>query len=270
MSDANADWNVNTHTADHAINLAPEGHTQARGAGTFLGKWFFDHLAQLYSPADDHFPTPIYQIPAIRIWHSPNKRTRQTAAAIEETCVLPNIEDAPKTKFHVPEEGRHDTINHAVRKDGDSWFIDKKEHLLLYEQQFGLFDGLSDEERKEQYPMEFAYYEKCKKFQGKMWAKMPLGESRADVCQRMHQTFGTFRDDQNKGIQNIVVVGHGTTNRAFIQMWMNYPWEWIEKEPNPKNCSIRLLEDGVDKGYIFEGYDNPEGYKHTANTETEE
>lgn len=25
------------------------------------------------------------------------------------------------------------------------------------------------------------------------------------------------------------------------------------KEPNPPNCSIRLLADGEDKGYIYEG-----------------
>ena len=56
-------------------------------------------------------------------------------------------------------------------------------------------------------------------------------------------------------VEDIVVVGHGTTNRAFVQMWLHLPWEWMHKEPNPKNCSIRLIEDGEDKGYIFKGFD---------------
>jgi hypothetical protein len=32
------------------------------------------------------------------------------------------------------------------------------------------------------------------------------------------------------------------------------PFEWFEKEPNPWNCSIRLIENNVDKGYIFQGF----------------
>jgi len=35
--------------------------------------------------------------------------------------------------------------------------------------------------------------------------------------------------------------------------WLHLPFEWIEKERNPKNCSIRLIMDGEDKGYIHEG-----------------
>jgi len=36
--------------------------------------------------------------------------------------------------------------------------------------------------------------------------------------------------------------------------WLHYPVEWFEKELNPQNCSIRLIEDNVDHGYIFEGF----------------
>lgn len=140
-----------------------------------------------------------------------------------------------------------------------------REHLLLAEQQFGLFDGLSDEEREARYPAEHAYYEKCKKFEGKLWPKMPLGESRIDVAQRVHQSFGTFKRDAEKhGINNIIIAAHGTVNRAFIMMWLHLPYEWMHSEPNPPNCSVRLLEDGEDKGYIFEGFPNPPGYKHVA------
>ena len=101
-----------------------------------------------------------------------------------------------------------------------------------------------------------AYYEKCKKFEGKLWPKMPLGESRFDVCQRVHQSFGTFhRDNDKHGVDHIIVVAHGTVNRAFVQMWLHKPAEWMHKEPNPKNCSVRAIYGSQDMGYIFDGLD---------------
>jgi len=154
-------------------------------------------------------------------------------------------------------------------EDDSSFFCDRKgdedapvdycrEDILLAEQQFGLFDGLSDKEREMAYPREWAHYLKTREAQGKMWARMPMGESRADVCGRLKQFFGTIhRDQERHGIDTHVIVAHGTTNRAFATMWLHKRYEWMHEEPNPKNCSIRLLEDGKDKGYIFEGFDTP-------------
>lgn len=282
QSMANADWNTNKEVADHAIPLSEEGRKQPLAAGAFLSEWFESHLLGEPSEAtverDDRvhrFQSP-HTIPRIRLWHSPYRRTRETAAGIADTC-----------RFHFDHEvevlGDRPMRRNQIQLDEDgnatqldtSWFFDSedsgpvphaREHILLAEQQFGIFDGLSDSERERDYPAEQAYYEKCKQYEGKMWPKMPLGESRFEVCQRVHQAFGTFhRDAARHGIENIVVVGHGTTNRAFVQMWLHKPWEWMHEESNPKNCSVRLIEDGVDRGYIFEGFDNPEGYKHTAN-----
>jgi 2,3-bisphosphoglycerate-dependent phosphoglycerate mutase len=234
QSRSNEDWTENQRVADHAIELTEEGHEQARKCGLRL----LPFLA----------PEGTNVIDKIRLWHSPYRRTRQTAARIEETCRLihrVNIFDST---------GPHSNIG---REAGESVFFDKREHLLLSEQQFGLFDGLSDDEREKQFPREHGYYQKYKAFEGKMWPKMPQGESRFEVCQRVHQAFGTFhRDAVKHGIKTIVVVGHGTTNRAFIQMWLHKPWEWMHQEPNPHNCSVRLIEDGEDKGYIFDGFDH--------------
>ena len=226
QSRANVDGSENRHIADHAIELSEEGHRQAQTCGAFLNDWFQHNLP----------PVPA---PKLRLWHSPNTRTRQTADHVQAAC--------------------------------GAWLHDRKEHLLLAEQQFGIFDGLSDEERAARYPDFYAYYEKCKRFEGKLWPKMPLGESRFEVAQRVHQAFGSFkRDEDKRGIETIVVVGHGTINRAFVMMWLHLPYEWMHHEPNPANCSVRLIEDGEDRGYVFEGFADPEGQERTGTHETEE
>lgn len=157
-----------------------------------------------------------------RLWGSPYRRTRQTADAIETEC--------------------------------SSWIKDRREHILLCEQQFGLFDGVPDDQLHERYAEAAAFYDKCMSQEGRFWARMPLGESRFDVATRVHQAFGTFhRDSDRHGIDHIIVVCHGVTMRAFLMMWLHRTPEWFDKEPNPGNGAIRLIEDGEDKGYIFEG-----------------
>lgn len=158
----------------------------------------------------------------VRVWRSPYRRVRQTA-------------------------------DRLVAELGDR-VLDVREHVLLAEQQFGLFDGLSDEEAERRYPDEWAHYERCRAFDGRFWARLPLGESRFDVAQRVHQAFGTFqRDAQRHGIDRIIVACHGTTLRAFVMMWLHRPYEWFEAEPNPKNCAVRWISGDEDRGYIHPG-----------------
>lgn len=267
QSKSNVDWTENQRVADHAIELSEEGHRQAQACGSWLNEYFHEH--HVSQGRSESFAQ------RIRLWNSPYTRTRQTAKHLlhtstikAQTCIMP---------YHKRSMGMGggdydmNTPNWERRHPGDTLLFDSREHLLLAEQQFGLFDGLSDEEREQRYPAEHSYYEKCKKFEGKLWPKMPLGESRIDVAQRVHQSFGTFhRDAKKHGIEDIVIVAHGTVNRAFIMMWLHLPYEWMHTEPNPKNCSVRLLEDGKDKGYLFPGFDDPESYKHTPTKETEE
>ena len=161
--------------------------------------------------------------PHVRMWVSPYLRARQSADAIQ-------------------------------RAAGD-WITDRREHVLLVEQQFGLFDGIPDDELAIHHPEAYAHYQKCRKFKGKFWARMPLGESRFDVAARVHQAFGTFqRDRVNHGISDLVVVCHGVTLRAFVMMWCHLSPEWFETESNPGNGAIRLIEGSIDRGYIFDGF----------------
>lgn len=230
QSNANVDWAENTRRADAAIELTAEGHEQAKEAGKFLTAYFKGITPTGASGAYDG--RAYTHRPKIRLWHSPYKRATQTAQHLYDECVL----DVPPI--------------------GDSWFTEgMREHFLLYEQAHGIYDGLSDVEREREYPAEWAYYQKHKSDGFKVLAQLPLGESRIQVAQRIHQAFGTFhRDNDKHGIDNLVVVAHGTTNRCFAFAWLHKELGWLEKEPNPLNCSIRLIEDGEDRGYIFDGF----------------
>lgn len=158
-----------------------------------------------------------------RIWTSPYKRTRDTADLVQAQLA---------DRF----------VN-----------LDRREHVLLCEQQFGLFDGIPDEDLARRFPLEHAHYALAEKFEGRFWARMPMGESRFDVAQRVHQAFGTFhRDADRHGIENIIVVCHGVTLRAFVMMWRHLPYEWFEAAKNPGNCDIYHLgaTECLDRGYV--------------------
>jgi broad specificity phosphatase PhoE len=129
---------------------------------------------------------------------------------------------------------------------------DVREHINLCEQQFGLFDGIPDEELPAHFPEEYAHYAKSEEHEGRFWARMPLGESRFDVAVRIHEAFGTFhRDADRHGIKDIIVICHGVSLRAFVMQWLHLTPEWFDAEPNPGNCWIRLIEDGEDREYIY-------------------
>jgi len=161
--------------------------------------------------------------PHVRLWVSPYLRTRETADALMETA--------------------------------GAWVTDRVEHILLCEQQFGLFDGVPDADLPTRFPNEWGYFDMLCRFGGKFWARMPQGESRFDVAKRIHQAFGTFhRDALEHGIHEIVVICHGVTLRAFVMMWCHLSPEWFEAEKNPNNCAVRLIDGGADHGYLFDGF----------------
>lgn len=219
QSEFNVDQSLGLARPDHDFELTPNGHQDAESAASEISRWYRDHQ----SGYDHRKPG------RIRIWTSPYQRARETA----------------------------DVILSHLRYDyslGLQERLDLREHINLVEQQFGLFDGIPEEDLPVAYPAEHAHYKKCEDHGGRFWARMPLGESRFDVAIRVHQAFGTFhRDNDRHGIKDIIVVAHGVTIRAFVMMWLHRPWEWFEQETNPANGSVRLLEDGEDLGYIYEG-----------------
>lgn len=158
----------------------------------------------------------------VRLWHSPYKRARQTA----------------------------DIIGLAA---GGS-ITDRREHINLADQQLGLFDGIPEDELPRRFPAEYAHYHKCEQHAGRFWARMPLGESRFDVALRVRQFFPVLvHDVRRHGIQDLIVVSHGVTLRAFLMQWLHLTPEWFEAEANPANASVRLVEGERDCGYIYRG-----------------
>ena len=233
----NVDKSVHKTMPDFAIPLSDEGHEQAERAGNWLNQYLlrgaarmgYAGLTNIGSHAIPHYGRMYTEVQLLkpRLWQSPYKRTRETA-------------------------------DHIASALGEN-LLDRREHLLFCEQHFGLFDGIPDDELPKVYPEEHAHYKKCEDYHGRFWSRMPMGESRFDVAMRVHQAFGTLQRDAEKGgVKQIVVVAHGVTLRCFMMMWLHKPYEWIEQEPNPANCSIRLIEGHEDKGYIYQGSMEPE------------
>jgi len=226
QSAANKDKLLHKTLADHAIPLSELGQNQAFRAGKFLGDYLQKHAYK---------KSYIYNLgnappENIRVWLSPYERTRETASGI------------------------FNGINSIEQNESVNLNFDRRENIRLCEQQFGLFDGIPDNERYKEYPAEAAHYEKCENQEGHFWARMPLGESRFDVANRVYQIFGTLhRDSEKHDIHTVIVVCHGVTLRAFAMEWLHLSPEWFNDEPNPGNCDIRLIQDGNDHGYIYRG-----------------
>ena len=95
----------------------------------------------------------------------------------------------------------------------------------------------------------------------RLFAPMPLGESRVQVVDRVKTIFGTIRRDadssRNNPILDFFIVSHGVTIRAFETAWMHEPWEFSGTLRNPANCSIKLIEGGPGRygvSTIFDGF----------------
>ena len=60
-------------------------------------------------------------------------------------------------------------------------------------------------------------------FGGRFYAKLPMGESRFDVCQRVAQVLEQIKNDTiDHGIKNVIIVTHGVTLRALLMRYMKY------------------------------------------------
>jgi 2,3-bisphosphoglycerate-dependent phosphoglycerate mutase len=125
-----------------------------------------------------------------------------------------------------------------------------REDYLLREQDFGLFTEIYDHaERKQKFPDEFEKWARLRSNSGKFYARPPDGESRADVAQRMRLFLQTIMHEARHGHDNVVIVGHGVTNRAFEMSFLQHPVDWFERSVNPGNSDVTLIEGTRETGY---------------------
>ncbi len=162
---------------------------------------------------------PSAELRKLSVWYSPFLRTRQSRDALLE--VLPA-----------------DLIG------------DVREDYLLREQDFGLFTEIYDHaEQKRKFPDEFEKWARLRNDNGKFYARPPDGESRADVAQRVRLFLQTVMHDAENGKNNVIIVGHGVTNRAFEMNFLHHPVEWFEQSNNPGNADVTLIEGRSSQGY---------------------
>lgn len=249
LSEANMDKTVNARKPDHAVELAGDpnslspienGHAQAYLAGQEL----INYIRMTGRNAQ--------QTRRMRLLVSPYLRTRQTAAGIRRAL------------------------------DEAGFAYDSREAMELREISFGLYDGLEDHQLAEIFPREHAHYQKHVDFSGELFAPMPMGESRIQVGDRVKALFGTILRDSSprpasangyavqydpadRPILDFVLVSHGVTIRQFRHRWLHWEWERVEREPNPANCSIQLIEGLPGEGYtdelVFEGFRHVRGHE---------
>ena len=153
-----------------------------------------------------------------RIWRSPFLRTRQTADLFNESLGIKDV----------------------------------KEDVTLIEQQYGLFDARRKEEIDRLFPEENAEYLRQINAGGRLYARLPLGESPLDVALRLRQFIDDIAEDfETDGTNPLFVFTHGTALRAFLLRYFNYSPEWYQAEYTPANCAIREILGGEDKGFIL-------------------
>lgn len=207
-SQGNVDISLYKRIPDANIPLTEIGEEQAFNSGVKLAEFIENEIMISY---------PAFQDENLRIWSSSYLRARQTTGNLIKGM------GETLTKLH----------------------YDNRVSDLIVEQNFGLFDGLTQQEQDNLYPKESAYIKKMYEGNAGHFAIFPMGESRAQVCNRADQFKDKIWRDvtrENNPVENLIIVSHGVTIRAFIKAFLNHPYEWFENERNPDNCSIQYIE----------------------------
>jgi len=74
-------------------------------------------------------------------------------------------------------------------------------------------------------------------------------ESRQDVIGRAFHILNHIQS-----FDNVLLFSHGMTIKCIVAAFLGKDPSYLDTELDPKNCSIRFLESGQDKGYIFDGF----------------
>ena len=219
-SQFNTNPSICMELADHDIGLTDLGMEQSQIVGKFL-KDYLKIKPPGYNPFVEDILNNFNKIflkedlntsrLKVKLWHSPYKRTRETAQIISGIL-------------------------------GDK-VLETKEDVLLCEHQLGLFNGLNDYEKKALFPKEYECYDLQRKNKGQFWARCPMGESAFDVACRINSFISKLKIDEENGIIDHIIVGHGTTLKVMNMIWMNHPYEWFVTPFHLKNCAVRVMQE---------------------------
>lgn len=137
----------------------------------------------------------------------------------------------------------------------DAARLRKRGSFLLREQEFGDWDGLTEDEIAQRYPEQFEKRRRMTDALGRFYFRFPNGESRADVVQRVSVFLGKMHRTH---YDHHLVFLHGVTQRAFRMAWFDRPPQWFETEPNPRTASVLLIRRDAE-GWWQERYLEDEG-----------
>ncbi|MEF0941048.1 histidine phosphatase family protein [Rhizobium sp. BR 362] len=201
-------------------NISEQAYRQFGDHNVPLTQWGYRQVLEASRVIASHFKgRSSAELPKLSIWYSPYLRTRQSKDALLE--VLPG-----------------------------ELIADVREDYLLREQDFGLFTEIYDRaEQKRKFPEEFEKWARLRNNNGKFYARPPDGESRADVAQRVRLFLQTVMHEAKHGKNNVVVVAHGVTNRAFEMNFLHHSVDWFERSDNPGNADVTLIEGNAAEGY---------------------
>ncbi|MFO0757595.1 MAG: histidine phosphatase family protein [Byssovorax sp.] len=154
------------------------------------------------------------------------ERIKELGLSADEVC-------AWSSSYLRCSQTREIVLRTAFGEDAEK--VNRRESFLLREQEFGDWDGLTEEEMVARDPARFEKRKRMADLFGRFYFRFPNGESRADVAQRLSVFIGKIHRSR---FPHHVVVLHGVTQRAFRMAWHNRSPEWFEQEPNPPNTSV--------------------------------
>jgi broad specificity phosphatase PhoE len=178
---------------------------------------------------------PDHAIPLVRPEDDPAALT--AGAALAALSLAPQSVCAWSSTYLRCCQTREVVLRRAFGDAGAS--VERRDSFLLREQEFGDWDGLTEQEMAARDPERFEKRRRMTDQAGRFYFRYPNGESRADVVQRCATFIGKLHRSR---FAHQVVFLHGVTQRALRMAWFNRSVEWFEDEPNPTNCSLLLVQ----------------------------
>lgn len=222
-SESNVDLSVHSHTPDPAIRLSPKGYTQAIRLGEVLRPLLLNDHGHYHDRT--------------RIMISPYRRTRET---LEGMAIGSRMTSA---NAHVTDLAQSAEKIH--------------ENIALREIEYGVFDGITVEERPIKLPLEHACYQRHLDHEGWVYARMPLGESPADVVGRAKLVLHDIERAYRQGVKQLIIVSHSQTIRCIRMEMEEQSVQWLTEEPSPPNTSTHYYTfTGINyhnQGLIYDG-----------------